>query len=343
MVQFSTGRINGLCAILLYTTACSADIFSDAWNDVKSAAGKVDNVASDAWRDVESTAKDAAKFIKDRFKDTKATRAADYAARKAAFEAALRTAQATLTLAEKTTEGILKGAEQTAQGAITASDAFLAEVVQKASPAILEGSAAAASGILEGAKAASVGTLQGTRWVVTNVIGQFDINRLRYENSLRALASGTFGNVLCEGIMLGKDFSIRFDLDPRDLASVTSSIKPILNAAEKFFNSSIGQPFQQKSKQIQDNKIKVDEIATAVDRPLPPDIAVEQEQLATQAVAALTTAELALIDQLKKVTSELNAIAKKRDSELRDLVKVQGKTGVASRQEIVRRATTKSR
>ena len=276
MVQWATSGIMSRYILIAVLAAPISTARADIWGDIagvgkqavhgiedtgKKAVKGVKNVGDKAvhetqkageaaGREIKKAGETAGKAIADRFKDTKLTRAADYAARKAAFEAALAGATGVLKAAQLAAQGTLITAEQTAQGSLTAGEKFLSDVVGKASPAILQASAQSTKDILQGAQIGAIATLQGTRWVVDHTITQLTINHVRYEGDLKDLEKGIFGEVSCEGSFLGKKFSIKITLDPRDLGSIKKSIEPILDEIKDIFTNRVHKPVDKANAQI---------------------------------------------------------------------------------------------
>ncbi len=244
-----------------YCPPIKANIFDKIGKGFKKAGESIKKTAEKAGKDIEKTAKKVGGEIKkagdtavdaigDRFKDTKLTRAADYAARKAALETALATANGTLTATKTIVSGTLATTEKSAKLALSGAEAFLSDVVKQASPALLKAAATTAKTTIEATKITTVATLKGTTWVVKNSVDQITIRHLRYTADLKSLEKGVLGNVICEGTFFGKDFKVAFDLDPRDISSIKKSIKPILNALEEIFNKNIADPIVSAGKDL---------------------------------------------------------------------------------------------
>jgi len=326
------GRI--LFLMLTLSTTLQADVFTDGWNAVKTIAYQT----GDAFVA-------AGKAIGDRFKDTKLTRSIDYGARKAAFEVSLAAAQGVLTAAQQASSQTLVAAEKTAELGLQAAEGFLRDVVGKASPEILQGAATAAKGVLEGAKASSVATLQGTEWVVNQTLGQFDLNRIRYEGDLRGLEHGILGKVLCEGKLLGKDFSTTISLNPREIAQ---SVEPLVNQAVAELKKQVIEPMQRDLGLVKASSGKVnsiDAILAKMDRPAQIDAGINAAKSAEAALQSIEKQQQLALNNMIKEGKKLNEVAMMSGKELQKLIQTQGKTsgysGVAARQELARRLQQK--
>lgn len=323
-------RLMSIIAFVLMTTL-HADFFSGAWNDIKKAA----HTTGDAFET-------AGQAIGDRFKNTKLTRSVDYAVRKAAFEASLHTALGILDATQTISAQTLVTAEKSATLGLKAAEGFLTEIVKRASPALLETSAKAANGVLDGARISGVGILKGTEWVATNTIGQFDLNRIRYQGDLKGLEGGVVGSVLCEGKLLGKDFRMNIRLDPRD---VGKSIKPLLDTVGTELQKNVFNPLRDGINTINNNISSISKIGTdlsAAQRPAAIEAALAASQEAQRTLKKFEDEEKAAIEQLIPEAKKLNDIAMLSSQELTKLIQQQGTragySGVAARQELARRA-----
>jgi uncharacterized protein YjbI with pentapeptide repeats len=175
--------------------------------------------------------------------NTKVTRAADYAVRYAALQAAYGVATGVLEAAQAIARGTLEATYQTAYGSLKAAEGFLAEVVKPTASGVLVGAREAGNGILEGAKEASLGALEGGKWVVNNTLGQIDLNRIHYDGNLQDFATGILGNVEFKGKIIAP-FDFKATLDVSD---VFASIKQITNKLVDDLEEVFIKPFKKKT------------------------------------------------------------------------------------------------
>lgn len=316
---------------------CAAPISGNIFDSIKGAF-------EDAGNAIKDTAVAAGNAIADRFKDTKVTRSIDYGIRLAALEAAERVASGVLDAAEKVSSGALNVSIDTVNTGLTAAEGFLQHVVQNASTGILSGSVIATNGILEGVKQAGVGTLEGGKWVAKNVLGQFDLNKVRYEGDLKSLERGILGNVQVEGILLGKSFSKSMTLDPADMAKSVAGIakdlgSTIKNAVYDPISSSLSSTIRTLTQAQATTERAISEKE--------PESFAKAERAAVYAKDAFQAYEEyqkssleGLLKDVDAMKEKVKEVAKKTVEELKAQVKKNEKTStnVLSRQELAKRA-----
>ena len=113
---------------------------------------------------------------------------------------------------EQTSIQPLIGARKIAQGTLDAAKKIL-EAGRKTATGAIGVARETATGILSAEETVVVGVLTVAEETVQAMMSAFDIQHIRYEGSLKELASGSLGNVTCKAIIAGKSLDFSFDLD----------------------------------------------------------------------------------------------------------------------------------
>lgn len=318
-----------LLSLCLSSDALHASIFDTVWNGVKDAANTVGNEV---------------KKLGNCFGDTKVTRAVDYAARKAALEAALPIAQGVLTAAEAVSHGSLDAAEASAKLAVSAAQEFL-KGVEGVSVTTMQGSALASQGILEGVKQGTVGVLKGTRFVVGGVLDQFDINEIAFKGDLQRLAGGVLGDVRVKGKFF-VDFNEELTLDPKN---IPASIGRLIEKLVSKLGDAVFAPIMTEIKKV-DTKLHDPAVVKGLSiigsqEPAAVAAAIAAQQGIDAQLATLQAKQEAMKKVLLNAQADMEKLRAMSGEQLLELVKKAAPTGgsysafeLRARQELARRA-----
>jgi len=195
----------------------------------------------------------------------------------------------TIGLVNKTSSGM--------KDIINVGNQFL-EGARQAGTGIFQGSANVSKDILEGARQATIAIMDAGGQAVTATLESihFDINEIRYHESLSKLKDGVLGDVRIIGDFEGNKFDVSFKIDVKQgMDQLASALKP---AIEKLGNDIKKKIFDPITDAFTKNGLHVQSVL-ALPKPVAPAIAQLAQQQADQATQAF--------DQLKKQTADITA------------------------------------